>query len=202
MWNAGVAQLVEYKLPKLGVASSSLVTRFIIMKKLLLSLAALIILASCEHRNTTNEPVKNNVIAEFSFMTRGDFALYIYSNLHDSKHWENRKFNLTPKSAIDYAIYKKYMYDYPNGDFGGDRLLTWIDFVMFLGAFYNKINHTKKAILPPLKNYSYLKDLFSVLIGNKLLNYEEIAEFKGNFPIPEAIVKNRVQILNWLMNEN
>jgi hypothetical protein len=28
-WKAGIAQLVEYKLPKLGVASSSLVARSI-----------------------------------------------------------------------------------------------------------------------------------------------------------------------------
>ena len=27
IWNAGIAQLVEYKLPKLGVASSNLVAR-------------------------------------------------------------------------------------------------------------------------------------------------------------------------------
>ena len=128
--------------------------------------------------------------------------MYLYSNLCDSKNWERRNINHNPKTARDYAIYRKYMYIYPNGDFGSDRLLTWIDFVIFLGAFYNKISHTKRVVLPPLKEYSYLKSLFSVLVGNGFLKYDEIVDFKGNFPIPETIVKERIQILNGIINEN
>ncbi len=196
--------MVEYKLPKLGVASSILVTRFNIMKKIFIFIAVILTLTSCVKKEVaqTSKQVDADVIDNVSFVTRNDFALYLYDNLNwrNNNNTDNNFLNLN--RAKQFVITHHYMYTFPDNEFKGDRLLTWIDFVMFFGAFYNKLYTNEKASLPNLKEYSYLRSLFEVLLSRGLLKYDEIANFKGNFPVPEAIVKDRIGKLKMLIDEN
>ena len=193
--NAGVSQLVEYKLPKLGVASSTLVTRLLYMKRInIIILMLILILVSCtKHKNIAE--VHDDINLRVAFMTRINFAYFIMEGVKIDRDRIN-SIKITDiadsnNSILSYVINKQYMYLYPDGSFKPDKLLTWVDFIMFTGKFYYRMKGNNDIAIE-LGEYNYLNKLISRLIGNSILSIEEAKNFKGNFPIPIGIVKDKV----------
>ncbi|MCK4544494.1 hypothetical protein KAU43_03070 [candidate division WOR-3 bacterium] len=165
------------------------------MKRInIIILMLILILVSCtKHKDIAD--VSEDIDSQVAFMTRINFVYFIMENVKiDRDRITSIKIMDiadSSNSIVSYVINKRYMYLYPDGSFKPDKLLTWIDFIMFSGKFYYRMQGNNDIAIE-LGEYSYLNQLISRLIGNGILSIEEARNFKGNFPIPIGIVKDKV----------
>ncbi len=159
-------------------------------------LMLILILISCaKHKNIADIANDINFNSQVAFMTRINFVYFITDNvkIDRDKITSVKIIDIADSSnfIVNYVINKRYMYLYPDGSFKPDKLFTWIDFIIFAGKFYYRIQVNNDVTIE-LGEYSYLNQLISRLIGNGILSTEEAKNLKGNFPIPIDVVRDKV----------